>query len=70
MIQDRPATLDEISLDNAFIMVGSAIVTLVLTRSVPDMVQGLINGTSLASGAAITGAAAAVGAATVAGAPG
>ena len=70
MIQDWLARFDETSLTGIFVMVGSAIVMLALTKSMPAMVQGLINGTSLASGGAITGAAAAVGAATVAGAAG
>jgi type IV secretion system protein TrbL len=48
-----------------FIMVGSSIVMLALVRIIPDMVQGLINGTSFASGGALTGAAAAVGGAAV-----
>lgn len=48
-----------------FIMVGSSIVMLALTKSIPEIVQGLINGTSFSSGSALTGAAAAVGGAAV-----
>jgi type IV secretion system protein TrbL len=44
-----------------FLTVGSAIVMLALTKSVPELVQGLINGASVSQGTALTGAAAAVG---------
>ena len=64
MIQGWLATF-ETSTTDIFIMVGSAVVMLALTKSVPDMVQALINGTSVGSGSAITGATAAVGAATL-----
>jgi type IV secretion system protein TrbL len=64
MIQSWLATF-ETSTTDIFIMVGSAVVMLALTKSVPDMVQALINGTSVGSGSAITGAAVAVGAATL-----
>jgi type IV secretion system protein TrbL len=53
-----------------FIMVGSAIVMLALTKIVPEMIQGLINGTSVSSGSALTGAATVVGAAAVGAATG
>jgi type IV secretory pathway TrbL component len=55
----------EANYPNIFLMVGSAIVMLAVTKIVPEMVQGLINGTSVSSGSSLTGAAAAVGGATV-----
>lgn len=51
-----------------FVIVGSSIVMLALTKIVPEMVQGLINGTSFGGGGALTGtavAAAAVAASAV-----
>ena len=48
------------STDNTtlFVCIGSAIVMLALTKIVPDLVQGLINGTSFGGGGALAGAAA------------
>lgn len=40
-----------------FIMTGAAIVMLVLTKSIPELVQGLISGASLTHGSALTGSA-------------
>jgi type IV secretion system protein TrbL len=48
-----------------FTIIGSAIVLLALTKIVPDMVQGLINGTSFGGGGALSGGVA--GAAAMAG---
>ena len=56
----------ETSLSDIFVVVGAAIVMLALTKIIPDMIQGLINGTSTAgsaligSGAAVYGASAGV----------
>lgn len=43
------------------LMIGCSVVLLALTKTVPDMVQGIINGASVGQNGAITGAAAAVG---------
>lgn len=50
---------------DVFIMIGASIVLLALTKKIPDVVQGLINGTSVGSGGAVTAAAAAIGGAAV-----
>jgi type IV secretion system protein TrbL len=55
---------------NVAIIIGSAIVMLALTWRIPDMVQGLMNGSVSHQGSALTGAAMAVGAGTVAAAAG
>jgi len=45
-------------------MIGCSVVLLALTKIVPDMLQGVINGSSIGSGAALTSALRAVAAAT------
>lgn len=61
LLQNFQANLSDI-----FVVVGAAIVMLALTKIIPDMIQGLINGSStagsaiLGSGAAIYGASAGV----------
>ncbi|AWK88609.1 P-type conjugative transfer protein TrbL [Azospirillum thermophilum] len=50
---------------DVFVIVGSAVVMLAVTKVVPDMVQSLINGTSPSGGGALVGATAAVGGAAV-----
>lgn len=42
-------------------MIGCAIILLALTKTIPDLVQGIINGASVGNGGALTAAAAAVG---------
>ena len=44
-----------------FVIVGSGVVMLAITKVVPDMVQSLVNGTAPSGGGALVGAAAAVG---------
>ncbi|MCM8739323.1 P-type conjugative transfer protein TrbL [Azospirillum sp. A1-3] len=46
---------------DVFVIVGSAVVMLAVTKVVPDMVQSLVNGTAPSGGGALVGAAAAVG---------
>ncbi|MBI4723826.1 MAG: P-type conjugative transfer protein TrbL [Rhodomicrobium sp.] len=48
----------EANSSDLIICVGSAIVMLALTKIIPDMIQGLINGTSIGGGGALIGAAA------------
>lgn len=55
---------------NVAVMIGAAIVMLAVTWRIPDMVQGLMNGSVSHQGSALTGAAMAVGAGTVAAAAG
>ena len=54
-----------------FVIIGSAIVMLAITKTVPEMVQGLINGASIGSGgalvAAVAGAATGTAAAVIGG---
>jgi type IV secretion system protein TrbL len=51
-------------------MIGCSVVLLALTKIVPDMLQGVINGSSIGSGAALTSALRAVAAATAGAAAG
>ncbi len=51
----------ETSLSDIFVVVGASIVMLALTKSIPDMIQALINGVSVSQGGALIGAAAAIG---------
>lgn len=46
---------------DVFVIVGSAVVMLAVTKVVPDMVQSLVNGTAPSGGGALVGATAAVG---------
>lgn len=68
MIESWVGTFDAKD-QNIFIMVGSSIVMLALTKSIPELVQSLISGASVTHGSALTGAAGAAiqTAATVAG---
>lgn len=50
---------------DVILIIGCSIVFVALVKIIPDLVQGLINGTSMASGGALTSAAAAVGGATL-----
>lgn len=64
MIRSWLQTLGTTSTD-MMVMIGCSIVMLALVKSVPDIVQGLINGSSVGHGAALMGAASSVaGAAT------
>lgn len=60
MIQSWEARLVNNTSD-VFVIVGSGIVMLAITKVVPDMVQSLVNGTAPSGGGALVGAAAAVG---------
>jgi type IV secretion system protein TrbL len=51
----------ETNLSDIFVVVGASIVMLALTKSIPDMIQALINGVSVSQGGALIGAAAAIG---------
>jgi type IV secretion system protein TrbL len=51
----------ETSLSDIFVVVGASIVMLALTKSIPDMIQALINGVSVSQGGMLIGAAAAIG---------
>ncbi|MFS2012859.1 P-type conjugative transfer protein TrbL [Azospirillum sp. CT11-132] len=50
---------------DVFVIVGSGVVMLAVTKVVPDMVQSLVNGTAPSGGGALVGATAAVGGAAV-----
>lgn len=49
------ATDVQTSNESLFVIIGSAIVMLAVTRTVPEMVQGLINGASVGNGGAMVG---------------
>lgn len=60
LIQSWEARLVNTTSD-IFVIVGSGVVMLAITKVVPDMVQSLVNGTAPSGGGALVGAAAAVG---------
>ena len=63
MIKDWLQNFDNTRNTDIFVMVGASIVMLALTKTIPDLVQGLVNGVSMSAAAAITGAAGAFGSA-------
>jgi type IV secretion system protein TrbL len=54
---DGWVTTDQTTLSQIFVMVGAAIILLVITRTVPEMVQGLINGATFHAHGGLIGAA-------------
>lgn len=54
------ASTDTQSLEHIVGMIGCSIILLALTKMIPEIVQGIINGTSIASGGALTSAMSAV----------
>lgn len=54
------ASTDTQSLEHIVGMIGCSIILLALTKMIPDIVQGIINGTSIAQGGALTSAMSAV----------
>lgn len=63
LIKDWLQNFDNTKVTDIFVMVGASIVMLALTKMIPDLVQGLVNGVSMSAASAITGAAGAVGSA-------
>lgn len=59
-------TFNDLTASSLCILVGCSIVMLALVKVLPETMQRIINGSSLASGSALVGAAAAVGGATTA----
>lgn len=55
-----------IALGDLFVLIGSSIVLLALTMSIPDIVSGIINGSHVSTGSAITSAASTVAMGTMA----
>lgn len=61
LMDDWISSADTQDFENIVGMIGCAIILLALTKMIPDIVQGIINGTSIAQGGALTSAMAAVG---------
>jgi type IV secretion system protein TrbL len=66
LITDWAATFQDLTAASLCILVGCSIVMLALVTVLPETMQRIVNGSSMASGSALVGAAAAVGAATAA----
>jgi type IV secretion system protein TrbL len=64
LIQSWVATFNDITASSLCILVGCSIVMLALVKVLPETMQRIVNGSSMASGSALVGAAAAVGGAT------
>jgi type IV secretion system protein TrbL len=64
LIQSWAATFNDITASSLCILVGCSIVMLALVKVLPETMQRIVNGSSMASGSALVGAAAAVGGAT------
>jgi type IV secretion system protein TrbL len=64
LIQSWAATFKDITASSLCILVGCSIVMLALVKVLPETMQRIVNGSSMASGSALVGAAAAVGGAT------
>lgn len=61
LMDDWISSADTQDFENIVGMIGCAVILLALTKMIPDIVQGIINGTSIAQGGALTSAMAAVG---------
>jgi type IV secretion system protein TrbL len=61
LIQNWAATFNDITAQSLCILVGCSIVLLTLVKVMPETMQRIVNGSSMASGSALVGAAAAVG---------
>jgi type IV secretion system protein TrbL len=66
LIQSWATTFNDITASSLCILVGCSIVMLALVKVLPETMQRIVNGSSMASGSALVGAAAAVGGATAA----
>jgi type IV secretion system protein TrbL len=66
LIQTWAGAFNDITASSLCILVGCSIVMLALVKVLPETMQHIINGSSMASGSALVGAAAAVGGATAA----
>jgi type IV secretion system protein TrbL len=66
LIQSWVAAFNDITASSLCILVGCSIVMLALVKVLPETMQRIVNGSSMASGSALVGAAAAVGGATAA----
>jgi type IV secretion system protein TrbL len=62
LIQQWAATFNDVTAQSLCILVGCSIVLLALVKVLPETMQRIVNGSSMASGSALVGAAAAVGA--------
>jgi type IV secretion system protein TrbL len=61
LITDWANTFNDVTANSLCILVGCAIVMLALVKVLPETMQRIVNGSSMASGSALVGAAAAVG---------
>ena len=61
LIQQWAATFNDVTAQALCILVGCSIVLLALVKVLPETMQRIVNGSSMASGSALVGAAAAVG---------
>jgi type IV secretion system protein TrbL len=66
LITDWAATFEDLTAASLCILVGCSIVMLALVKVLPETMQRIVNGSSMATGSALVGATAAVGAATAA----
>jgi len=66
LIQTWAGAFNDITASSLCILVGCSIVMLALVKVLPETMQHIVNGSSMASGSALVGAAAAVGGATAA----
>jgi type IV secretion system protein TrbL len=66
LITSWAATFNDITASSLCILVGCSIVMLALVKVLPETMQRIVNGSSMANGSALVGAAAAVGGATTA----
>ena len=66
LITSWAATFQDVTAASLCILVGCSIVMLALVKVMPETMQRMVNGSSMASGSALVGAAAAVGGATTA----
>jgi len=62
LITDWARTFNDVTANSLCILVGCSIVMLALVKVLPETMQRIVNGSSMASGSALVGAAAAVGA--------
>jgi type IV secretion system protein TrbL len=66
LIQSWAGAFNDLTASSLCILVGCSIVMLALVKVLPETMQHIVNGSSMASGSALVGAAAAVGGATAA----
>src|SRR5262249_2320612 len=61
LIEQWAATFQDVTAQSLCILVGCSIVLLALVKVLPETMQRIVNGSSMATGSALAGAAAAVG---------